>query len=133
MAAANPQGKELKNTGYEIFIGVLSVLSIVNIVLLYAVDDPQLNKVIWVMNGLLSGIFLIDFTYRLFTAVRGPATSSGSSAGQTCSPACPFQQVKILRIFRLVRVYRLLREYGLKNITAVWSRTVLGARCTPCY
>ena len=30
---------ELKNAGYEIFIGILSVLSIVNIVLLYAIDD----------------------------------------------------------------------------------------------
>ena len=28
----------------------------------------------------------------------------------------PFQQVKILRVFRLVRVFRLLRDYGIKNI-----------------
>ena len=28
----------------------------------------------------------------------------------------PFQQVKILRVFRLVRVFRLLREYGVRNI-----------------
>ena len=53
MAAADPHGKELKNTGYEIFVGALSVLSIVNIVLLYVADDPQLNKIIWVMNALL--------------------------------------------------------------------------------
>ena len=28
----------------------------------------------------------------------------------------PFEQAKILRIFRLVRVFRLLRDYGVKNI-----------------
>ncbi len=28
----------------------------------------------------------------------------------------PFEQLKILRVFRLVRVFRLLRAYGTKNI-----------------
>ena len=67
MAEAEAWRKELKNTGYEIFIGILSILSIVNLVLLYAVEDPNLTTVLRVMNALLSAIFLIDFTYRLFT------------------------------------------------------------------
>ena len=61
--------KELKNTGYEIFIGILSILSIFNLILLYAfVQDHYLQYVLYIMNGLLSGIFLIDFSYRLYTA-----------------------------------------------------------------
>ena len=51
MADAETEHKELKNTGYEIFVGILSILSIVNIVLLYAVDDPNLSTVLRVMNG----------------------------------------------------------------------------------
>ena len=47
--------KELKNTGYEIFIGILSVLSIFNLVLLYAIQDDALDTVLWVMNAILSG------------------------------------------------------------------------------
>ena len=46
MVEAETQHKELKNTGYEIFIGILSILSIVNIVLLYAIDDPNLDTVL---------------------------------------------------------------------------------------
>ena len=42
MADVETDHKELKNTGYEIFIGILSILSIVNIILLYAIEDPNL-------------------------------------------------------------------------------------------
>ena len=80
---------ELKSTGYEIFVAILSVLSIVNIVLMYAVDDDNLDTVILAMNGLLSLIFLADFTYRLLTATRSPGTSSASSVGRIFWRACP--------------------------------------------
>ena len=117
MAAADAQGKGLKNTGYEIFIGALSVLSIVNVVLLYAADDPQLNKVLWVMNVPLSAIFLVDFTYRLFTTESKSAYFFRQFGWADLLASLPFEQAKILRIFRLVRVFRLLRDYGVKNIT----------------
>ena len=68
MARAQRRSTELKNTGYEIFVGILSILSILNLILLYAIDDADLDAVLWVMNALLSAIFLVDFTYRLFTA-----------------------------------------------------------------
>ena len=42
------KNKELKSPGYEIFVGALSVLSIVNIVLLYGVNDNVLN---WQPSG----------------------------------------------------------------------------------
>ena len=88
MPGAGTHQRELKNTGYEIFIGILSVLSIVNLVLLYAIEDASLDTVLWFMNAILSGIFLIDFTYRLFTAESKPRYFFRRSAGPTCSPAC---------------------------------------------
>ena len=108
--------RELKNTGYEIFIGILSVLSIVNLVLLYAIQDDGLDTVLWVMNAILSGIFLADFTYRLFTAESKTHYFFRMFGWADLLASLPFQQVKILRVFRLVRVFRLLRAYGLKNI-----------------
>ena len=51
--ATEENDKELKNTGYEIFVGILSILSIVNIVLLYGVKDPNLDSVLTVMNGVV--------------------------------------------------------------------------------
>jgi voltage-gated potassium channel len=107
---------ELKNTGYEIFIGILSVLSILNLVLLYAIQDPALDTVLWVMNAILSAIFLADFTYRLFTAPSKAHYFFRTYGWADLLASVPLQQAKILRVFRLARVFRLLREYGLGNI-----------------
>ena len=116
MAEAGMHRSELKNTGYEIFIGILSVLSILNLVLLYAIEDPSLNTVLRFMNAILSGIFLIDFTYRLFTAESKSGYFFRRFGWADLLASLPFQQVKILRVFRLVRVFRLLRAYGIKNV-----------------
>ena len=89
MAEAETHRRELKNTGYEIFIGILSVLSIVNLVLLYTIQNPSLDTVLWVMNAILSGIFLVDFTYGCSPPSRRPTTSSAHSAGLTFSPVSP--------------------------------------------
>ena len=100
MARAEPQREELKNIGYEIFVGALSILSIVNIVLLYAVDDPNLDVVLSAMNWLLSLIFLIDFTFRLFTAESKSRYFFREFGWADLLASLPFEQAKILRIFR---------------------------------
>src|SRR4249920_85328 len=116
MADVKPHRRELKNTGYEIFVGILSILSIVNIVLLYAVEDPQLDTVLYVMNALLSFIFLADFTYRLLTAESKSRYFFRQFGWADLLASLPVEQLKILRVFRLVRVFRLLRAYGVRNI-----------------
>jgi len=115
MVAETPR-RELKNTGYEIFVGILSVLSIVNIVLQLVVDDPNLSTVLYTMNWILSGIFLGDFTYRLLTAESKSRYFFRQFGWADLLASLPFRQVKILRVFRLERVIRLLRAYGIKNI-----------------
>jgi hypothetical protein len=62
------RNNELKNTTYEIFIGLLSVLSIVNIVLYYLIPSEDVSAVILIMDAFLTVIFLVDFLYRFFTA-----------------------------------------------------------------
>jgi hypothetical protein len=116
MPEAGTHQRELKNTGYEIFIGILSILSIFNLVLLYAIEDDGLDTVLFFMNAILSAIFLVDFTYRLFTAESKTHYFFRMFGWADLLASLPFQQVKILRIFRLLRVFRLLRAYGLKNI-----------------
>jgi len=107
---------ELKSTGYEIFIALLSVLSIVNIVLMYALNDDNLDTVILAMNGLLSLIFLADFTYRLLTAESKSGYFVRQFGWADLLASLPFPQVKVLRLFRLVRVVRLLRKNGVTRI-----------------
>ena len=127
MARAQRRSKELKNTGYEIFIGILSILSIVNLVLLYAINDDGLDTVLFVMNAILSAIFLVDFTYRLFTAESKSRYFFRQFGWADLLASLPFQQVKILRVFRLVRVFRLLREYGVRNIARSLLRDRAGS------
>ncbi len=116
---------ELKSTSYEIFVGILSVLSIVNLVLVYAfVGDPSLQTVLRVMNGLFSVIFLGDFLYRFSTAPSRGVYFFKHFGWADLLASLPFPQVKILRVFRLVRVYRLLRAVGVRTI---W-RTVIKDR-----
>ena len=117
---------ELKSTGYEIFIGSLSVLSIVNLVLLYAIEDDALDTVLYLMNAILSAVFLIDFTFRLFTAESKRHYFFRMFGWADLLASLPFQQAKVLRIFRLVRVFRLLRAYGVRNIV----RSLLAARAS---
>ncbi len=104
---------EFKGTGYEIFIGVLSILSIVNLALLYLVQgDEHLQGVLRVMNGVLSCIFLIDFAYRIITAESASTYFWRRFGWADLLASVPLAQLKFLRIFRLVRVIRLMRALG---------------------
>ena len=97
--------EELKGTGYEIFIGFLSILSILNVAMIYLADDPNLDTVIYALNGLFSVIFLGDFTYRLFTADSKARYFLREFGWADLFASLPFPQAKVLRIFRLIRVY----------------------------
>jgi len=116
MARAAGHRRELKSTGYEIFIGILSILSIVNLVLVYAIDDTSLDTVLRIMNALLSTIFMADFTYRLFTAESKSRYFFRQFGWADLLASLPVAQLKVLRIFRLVRVFRLLRDFGIRSI-----------------
>lgn len=108
---------ELKSTGYEIFIALLSILSIFNLVLVYAMNsDGSLQNILTTMNALLSFVFLSDFTYRLLTAGSKSGYFFRQFGWADLLASLPFPQFKILRLFRLVRVYRLMREVGPEKV-----------------
>ena len=106
----------LKNPGYEIFIGLLSILSIFNLVLLFVVQDTDLQYVLAIMNIPITIIFFIDFLFRLKTAPSKSDYFWRNWGWADLLASLPFQQTKILRLFRLIKVYRLLKDYGTKNI-----------------
>lgn len=118
---------ELKSIGYEIFIGILSILSIVNIMLLYVVQEKSLDTVLTVMNAVFSVIFLTDFIYRIVTAPSPGAYFFKHFGWADLLASMPFEQFKILRIFRLIRVYRLLRDVGIRTIGRALSKDRAGS------
>jgi len=118
---------ELKSVGYEIFIGILSILSIVNLVLRYVVQDKSIDSVLAVMNTLFSVIFLVDFLYRIFTAPAAGTYFFKHFGWADLLASLPFEQFKVLRVFRLIRVYRLLREVGTRRIGLTLSKDRAGS------
>src|SRR6478672_3957841 len=107
---------ELGNTGYELFVAALSVLSLVNIVLVSLLRDEALQTVVRVIDILLSVVFLIDFLARLRRAPSRRDYVLRQFGWADLLASLPFPQFKILRIFRLLRVARLLRRLGAGNI-----------------
>ena len=109
--------KELKNTTYEAFIGVLSLLSIANIAFIYLARSDQVDVVVEIMTGFMSVIFLADFTFRFVTAGEDRWRYFFREFGWADLVASvPIPQFKILRVFRLFRAYRLGKAYGIRNM-----------------
>lgn len=118
---------ELKSMQYEIFIGVLSLLSIVNLVLALFAQNVALKYVLYTMNGLLSLILFCDFLYRFVTAPSRSRYFFKTYGWADLLASLPLEQLKILRVFRLARVFRLLREYGTRNVLRGLGRNRAGS------
>lgn len=108
----NSRPAELKNTSYELFIGALSVLSIVNLGLYFLLPDDNIAAVILIMDGLLSLIFLTDFFYRLLTTESKAHYFFREMGWADLLASLPAPQFKILRLFRVYRLYRLMKVFG---------------------
>jgi voltage-gated potassium channel len=118
---ANDGKRELKGTAYEIFIVLLSLLSVLNVIVavlagILRPDGGPAQEVLVSMELIITPVFVFDFLYRLVTA---PSRRGYFIAAQGWADllAC----IPLLRVFRLVRVarvIRLLRAYGLQRIVA---------------
>jgi voltage-gated potassium channel Kch len=117
MAQQTSQAKELKNVGYEMFIGALSVLSIFNLILSWLFRQNQdLQTVVLIMNAIFMPVFIADFAYRLLTSESKAGYFFRNFGWADLLSSLPLPQAKILRMFRLWRVIRLFREYGVQNL-----------------
>ncbi len=107
---------ELKDVGYEIFIAAISVLSILNLLMMYIVRSASLETVLFAMNVLLTIILFADFVYRLVTAPSRRDYFFREFGWADLLASLPVMQLKVLRVFRLIRVFRLLRANGVRVI-----------------
>lgn len=117
MALNAKESQELKPIGYELFIGALSALSILNLVLMWLFRDEQsLTYVVGIVNLLVMPIFLFDFCYRFFTTDSKSTYFLRQFGWADLISSLPFPNTKILRLFRLWRVARLFIRVGAKNL-----------------
>lgn len=118
-AAAEPtkteRPAELQAPAYEIFIGLLAVISLFNLAVSILPFSEIQKEIAKIVDIPLTLIFLLDFTSRLlrshpkrvyFIEQRGWLDLLGSLPSF----------FRLFRIFRLIRVTRLLGEYGPRNI-----------------
>lgn len=118
---ATGSSRELKGVGYEFFMLLLSVLSVVNLAFLVIakIVNPgggPAQEVVLVMEVVITPIFLFDFLYRLTTASpprRYFFRGWGWADLLSCVPL-----LRVFRVFRSVRVIGLLRQYGPARIGA---------------
>ncbi len=113
---------KIKNVGYELFIGGLSILSIFNLVMLWLfVTNENIRMVLDIMNAVMTPIFLGDFCYRFFTAPSKSTYFFRRFGWADLLSSIPLPQVKVLRVFRIWRVIRLFRTFGARNL---WNEFV---------
>ena len=117
MALTAKEDQELKPIGYEMFIGALSALSILNLVLSVIFrNDQNLVFVVGIINIIMMPIFLFDFFYRFFTTDNKKTYFFRGFGWADLLSSLPFPNTKILRLFRLWRVARLFIRFGVGNL-----------------
>lgn len=119
MATNEPTRAELGGSGYELFVGALSVLAVVNVFLYALLRDPATKTVVRITDVLLSVVFLVDFLLRLRRAPSKAGYFFRDFGWADLLSVFPYPAAKLLRLFRLQRAGVRLRKRG--------SRRILGA------
>ncbi|HEX3269491.1 MAG TPA: ion transporter [Ktedonobacterales bacterium] len=101
---------------YELFIGALSVISIINIVLALVVPDPAVRNVIVIVDTGLCFVFFADFLGRLRNAESKRKYFFRQLGWLDLLGSLPFPGLRIARVFRVARVTRLVRAVGMKTL-----------------
>jgi voltage-gated potassium channel len=110
-----PELRDLKDPGYEIFILLVSLLSVTNFVIAWIPGiDPDSVNVLIVINFFLTIIFIADFLYRLFTASSKRHYFFHNWGWADLLASIP--ALRIFRLFRIFKAYLLLNKYGAGNI-----------------
>jgi voltage-gated potassium channel len=103
------------NLGYEIFIAAASILSVVNLLLIYVPRvDPNAVQVIFTVNSFLTVLFVYDFGIRLYRAPDRSWYFVRDYGWADLFAIVPF--FRVLRLFRIMKAYRLVREHGLRSL-----------------
>ncbi|MDX1435896.1 MAG: ion transporter [Anaerolineales bacterium] len=108
--AKSSQSDELKNPGYEIFILLISVLSIANALVIFSSSaDHDTQDVLKLINLGLTFILFGDFVLRILTARSKSEYFFRNFGWADLLSSVPLVGMSFFRAFRIVRVYRLMR------------------------
>jgi len=117
MATKEPTRAELGGSGYELFVGALSILAVVNVVLYALLRDEATKTVVRITDVLLSLVFLVDFLVRFRRAPSKGGYFVRDFGWADLLSVFPHPAAKLFRLFRLERAGVRLRRRGARNIT----------------
>lgn len=110
MAKKEPYSDE-KSLQYEIFIGTLAIISILDLVFLVIPSvDANTKQVLTIIQAFLTVFFVIDFGYRFFTTTSKTHYFFRNYGWADLLACWPSGFLRFLRIFRLAKVYRLVQH-----------------------
>jgi voltage-gated potassium channel len=114
---------EYKGTGYEVFILLLSTLSVFNIIF-YILPDlvPAATEIVNIIDLFISIVFIFDFLLRFFTSNSKYHYFFKNWGWADLLSAVPFPIAKIFRLFRIIRIIYLMRKNGTEKIREEISR-----------
>ena len=113
---------ELQAPGYEIFIALLAVISLINLAIsVLPFFSASVEEIAQIVDKPLTAIFLLDFTSRLLRSTPKRTYFIDQKGWLDLLGSLP-SFFRLFRIFRLLRVTRLMGEYGLGNIVRSFIR-----------
>lgn len=113
--------REQLDFGYELFIAAVSILSVFNMVLAYIPGvDPDAINVVYIINAVLTLLFIYDFGLRLATAPSRSFYFIRDYGWADLLAVIP--ALRIFRLFRIYKAYRIIHKYGARYIVTFLSR-----------
>jgi voltage-gated potassium channel Kch len=113
----NEPTRKVNFTPYEIFVVLVSLLSIFNIVLYFVFEAKSILYVIGTIDTLISFIFLIDFIRNFHQAESKYNYFFKGLGFADLLASIPLPQFKILRLLRIIKVYKEVRKGGVRLIS----------------
>jgi voltage-gated potassium channel len=108
---------------WEVFVLLLSILSIVNLVLgLLPIADTS-KSVVYFIDGALTLVFLPDFLRRLAVASSKRAYFLHGGGILDLLGSIPLPGFRLLRLVRVTRAVRMLRRYGASGMAKRFGDT----------
>ncbi len=109
--------QQLKGPGYEVFIVLITLLSIANMVLIIFTPNAEMDQVIFLINIIISFCLMFDFFYRLISSPNKKAYFIRDFGWLDLLGSLPIIGMQVLRLFRVVRIVRLLGEMGTHEVS----------------
>lgn len=103
-------------TGFDVFVLLLTIFSLINLVLEGVLLNQEVVNVILIVDGAICIVFFVDFLLRLYRAPSKRAYLIGDLGWLELLGSLPLPVLRIARIPRMVRVGRELRTRGLSRI-----------------